>query len=47
MDEPNAIIFIQVLALSHRAQVLNLERYGQVLCCAYGAMKGCIIIISV
>ncbi len=25
-DEPNAIIFIQVLAPSHRAQVLNLEQ---------------------
>ncbi len=24
-DEPDAIIFIQVLALSHRAQVINLE----------------------
>ncbi len=27
-DEPNAIIFIQVLALSHRAQVLNLEPHA-------------------
>ncbi len=31
-DEPNAIIFIQVLALSHRAQVLiNLEPNAAVL----------------